>query len=184
MTFDDLLRDHIDSAGPGRVVATVEARRLVDQVLDGTKGDDARELLTDWLLDRAPAVVAQEIRAINGPLARSEPDYIPARRDPTGTAFATAARTGDIATLRDFTLVYRIDGVEKTLGEMTGDDHKWAADAFQAIGQSSLMMAAIHRQVGRLLGRRRTADALTPDELGQLVEKIRPQIAAALPEPR
>lgn len=180
VTFDDLLRDHIASTGDTQP-ATVAARRLVDQVLAGDKGDTARDLLTGWLVDRAAAVVASEIRALTR--QHRPPSSTPPRRDQRA-AFATAARTGDIATLRDFTLVYRIDGVEKTLGEMTGDDHRWAAEAFQAIGQSSLMMAAIHRQVGRLLGRRRTQDALTETELGQLVEKIRPQIAAALPEPR
>ena len=79
--------------------------------------------------------------------------------------------------LSDFRLVYVIDGTEKPLGEMTGHDHTKVANGLQNIGENSLMLAALHRQLGRVLGSTRTADAMTEAKYREVMAKVAPALA-------
>lgn len=134
-----------------------------------------REALVEWLLDRAPALVGRELKRLAPPPERQ-------RSAPTTTVerFQCAAGAGDIEALSDFGLVYRVRSVDKCLGDLTASDHREVAAGFQSIGESSLMLSAVHRQIARLIERAgssaTTSQVVSPEQYRALLERLAPAL--------
>ncbi len=147
------------------------ARELVEEV-NATPDHPLAASMHAWLVERAPSLVGSEVR-------KWAPKRERTRAEPTNKVerFGMAAKRGDLEALSDFRLVYVIDGTEKPLGEMTGHDHTKVANGLQNIGENSLMLAALHRQLGRVLGSTRTADAMTEAKYREVMAKVAPALA-------
>jgi len=140
--------------------------------------DDLLVGITDWLFERAPSIVGEEMR-------KWAPKPERKRAAPTNQVqrFGTAAKAGDLATLSDYRLTYVVNGVEKPLGAMTSKDHQHVATSFQQIGESSLMLAAVHRQIAKLIGgagpTATTESVISEAKYAQLLERLAPSLALA-----
>lgn len=151
--------------------APTVARELIEEIT-AAEGHPLAEPMHVWLMERAPSLVGSEVRKWAPKRERS-------RSEPTNKVerFGMAAKRGDVEALSDFRLVYVIDGEEKPLGEMTGHDHLKVAGGLQSIGENSLMLAALHRQVGRMIGSTRTADAMDEAKYRACIERFAPALA-------
>ena len=145
------------------------AAELVADLLEREVDDPLRQSMMCWLVERAPALVAREMR-----------QWVPAKpaKDPEVKVerFRAAVRANDLDALADFTLTYVVDGAEKALGDMTGDDHRTVARAFQSIAEHSTLIAAFHREMGKVLGHNRTADVVTEEQYRRLITKLTPAL--------
>lgn len=150
------------------------ARALVDDLLERGEDDPLLQSMMCWLVERAPAMVAKEMRRWR---PKAEPSVDMRGAKTAVSTFGAAVKANDLDALADFGLAYRVGGTEKVLADLTGADHAEVANGFQAIGEQSLMLATMHRQISRLLGSKRTADVLTPEQYRQLITKACPGLA-------
>lgn len=87
--------------------------------------------------------------------------------------FADAVADG-AWTRSTFSEVIRIDSKDtmRRVSDMTGADHQFVADGYQASGQRDLLMAAFHRRVARLVGTKKTADVMSEEEYLRLLQTV------------
>lgn len=145
------------------------ARRLVDELLERDEDDPLLQSMMCWLVERAPAIVAKEMNRWTSRSPRKAPEVKVER-------FRHAVRSGDVDALADFGLVYVVDGTEKLLGDMTGDDHRKVAQGFQSIAEQSSLVAAFHREMAKVVGSRRTADVVNEQQYRQLITRLTPAL--------
>lgn len=140
----------------------VAAKAVVDE--------SAPEDLVAWLLERAPAMVAVEMRRIADPTATGRHHAVH-KRSSAAHQFGVAAamyEAGEVEALSDFRIIYAVEGKEITLGEMTGADHLSVSGGFKRMGVRSLMLAALHRHVAERIGDKRTDQVFTSAQYAQL----------------
>lgn len=176
-TFDQLL----DEAAASDLPTPLWGNEIYDRC---TKGDAelAWDGLNAWMWDQAEKLIGREVQRRRGLLHAKANGKRGVGAPKAASRFSEALdrhRDGRVGLehLTDFALLMRVsdDGDEKTIGELTSSDHMYVADRFQGVGESSLMLAAIHRQVGRLLMKNpslTTADAMSQDQYRVLVGKI------------
>ncbi len=161
-----------------------ETPEFVPVVLAAQIEDELRQMHTSelaaWLDVRAGAIIHQHIRTIihrsrhllrNGG-ARVERDAKPKR------AFAKAAASGAEALIEyrasvfDATYCIDAENTQRRLGDMTGDDHRFVATQYDASAAATAMLAAFHRQVAKVVGKKRTADVMSEEQLLKLRASI------------
>lgn len=127
------------------------------------------ELLDGWLQLIAPECLRLVL------VARSRTRRAVARRRAASRAFGEAARAGDtqqLLGLFSVDLVVNDDQLRKRASEMTGPDHLYVAERYQASANEGLLLAAFHRAIARKLGKRRTCDLFTAEQYEQLYLSI------------
>lgn len=176
LAFEDELRRFVEVRCAGST-----SRRAARDFLDSLD-ERGQRLLERWLVAHAEQLLYQAILRIRpDPSTHQEPakthPVVRSRVAPTQSRQTPAASfgaavegfsRGDVEALSNFRLVYQVRGTEKHLGEMTGNDHLMVAETFQRAGSSSLLLAAIHRRIGRALGGRRTEDVFSEDQYRQV----------------
>ncbi len=73
-----------------------------------------------------------------------------------------------------FKQVYTIDGKQtmRAVGEMTGADHRYLAERYQKSGQRDLLLAAFHRRVADVVGKKRTQDVISEVEYERMFRVV------------
>lgn len=87
---------------------------------------------------------------------------------------ADAAENGDTVPLTQFLVDYEIDEdhTRRRVMDMTGADHQFVSDRYQASGSRDLMLSAFHRAVARKVGKKRTADVLSEAQYLDLYRSV------------
>lgn len=176
MGFSERLADYIAGLD-GDFVAAIEAEKFV-----AFMAKKHPQELVDWQQARSVYFATREI----GDWCRN--DRARTTRQASSRAFADVAQRfedgddeGELAAAFRARYVIDDDDTRRHLGDMTGTDHLYVAQDYEASGQRDLMLAAFHRQVAKKLGNRRTAEVFTEaayTELLDSVTKVR-RIAAA-----
>lgn len=159
------------------------AADLVSEVSALPVDDPLRKSMDVWLATKARVMVEREMQR-----------WKPKRPDPAGKSgvnqspvrkFLGAATTNDLDALADYRLSLVVDAttrLEKPLGELTARDHRSVACSMQAIGERSLLLASVHRQVATLIDRSgpgaTTADVIPPEKYRALLVRLAPALAA------
>lgn len=151
-------------------------------LFDAAHEDEAlADELNVWIWERAETTIAQEIARLRRADQTKRPRGTGRPKNSVTSRFSEALDTyqdtADVEALTSFRLILKTDdhGGEKPLGEMVAADHKFVAGRFQQIGHSSLMMAAVHRQVARLMSARpeaTTEEMMTQDQYRGLFAKL------------
>lgn len=142
--------DHLPS---GDIVVSSHAEKLI-ALLD----EQDPELLYGWLMQCAPALLAEFIRT----------QFQRARTTERRNSYGKALREGDTAKLRNglFTrerFVIDENGHYRRLGDMTGKDHAYVAKGYDADSKTAGLRAAFHKAVAQQVGDRRTEEVLSPE---------------------
>jgi hypothetical protein len=145
-------------ANGGEFVPSVLASKLVASAVETSP-----DALDEWLHARAERLVTSVITK------RLQSERHQCQRNAKRSAFRDAAElaaSGDFEGMSSFAAVYSVapDHARRQVRDMTGADHKFVADTYQASGQRELMLAAFHRQVAKVVGKRRTADVMTEQQ--------------------
>lgn len=64
------------------------------------------------------------------------------------------------------------DYLRKPLGEMTGADHRYVANSYDADSKRSKLYAELHTQIARKVGRKTTAEVFSEDQLQAMFQKF------------
>lgn len=150
-------QDNPDGVAAGALAASI-FRRLQDE-------DPA--LLREWMaavaLPTLSSLVSRRIASRNAT----------ARRRLQVRAFGEAALSGDADLLEAFTMMHPTpSGVRKRACDMTGREHEFIAGSAQRTGDTYLMVAEFHRQVGRKAGDRPVRDVMDAVTYGRLLQSI------------
>jgi len=62
--------------------------------------------------------------------------------------------------------------LRKRAGDMTGADHRFVADSYQASGNYALLRAAFHNAVAKKVGTRKTSDVIDADTYETMYQSI------------
>jgi hypothetical protein len=150
----------------GPFVVSEEAEKFVARMRE-----TAPDELDAWLAERVVWLVAEEMRyQLRSNRARNRA-HAGARR------FAEHLDLDDTPTADDVDLyatAYRINdsNVWKTVGDMTGDDHRYVARKYEATGKRALALAAFHEIIAKRVGTKTTAQVMDVDEYRRLLREI------------
>lgn len=143
------------------VVAEVAEKIMVaaEERLNGELAAVQRELTV--------RVIASELRSIQFSHRRQEQQIN--RRKNFDNALADLVDAGHV-----FTKAYCVDGADtwKTVGDMTGADHRFVAGTYQKTSITTGLLAEFHRQVAKKIGQRRTADVFDEEKYIRLQASI------------
>lgn len=172
MSFAERLAQHRASLSRD-YVAAVEAERFVAMMEAKHPAE-----LAEWL--RANAVRFCTVAL--GNMARS--DRAKANHRVGARAFADAMDEESLSVFRSVEYVIDADNTRRFVADMTGRDHRFVADGYEASGKRDLMLAAFHRAVAKKVGAHRTADVLSEDQYESMLRsfldpKPRPESRAA-----
>jgi hypothetical protein len=172
--FESEMASFIEAHWPkGDFVPSIVATEWVEELLR-----DDPDLLTGYLLARAPSILADVIGKIN--TARRQQ----ARRQAHPVSvFAEAAEKfesdGNPEPLAELTRsvfdqTFRIDveNTQRRLGDMTKDDHFFVAQEYEATGRAALLEREFHIALGKKVGNRRTQDVIDEVEYLRLRQSI------------
>lgn len=164
--FHDHLRAHWEEVD-GDFVVALEARQFYDAM-----HRDHPDELAEWLEAKVIDFIAGEFRAL---LQRER---------------AKSRRRAGARTFREFADQYAADGgpdnpdaadtfrqayvvshdnLWRRVAEMTGEDHRFVADQYEARGNRLLMLASFHRVIARKIGGRRTEEVFSEAEYADLM---------------
>lgn len=158
MKFDELIDAAIAEADD--FVSALLAAELVQQA--------PTDVLDEWL----HAYACRFVTLIIGERTRSVRTR--ARMDEPKRRFAAAVESDQPVTATAFDAHHVIDemNTRRRVGDMTGADHKFVAAAYQQSGTTDLMLAAFHRQVSRLVGKKRTSEVMSVEQYLELERSI------------
>jgi hypothetical protein len=150
-TFSEYLRSYREALA-GDFIPAIEAARLVDQM-----AAEHPAALDEWMRAHAVQHAAAELTA----LLRSE--RATTRRHATTRAFSEAVASGDPEALSVFREVHVIDNkaTRRSVGDMTGADHRYVAGQYAHTGRRALTLEAFHLAVAKKVGTRRTAEVFS-----------------------
>lgn len=158
MSFNELLAAHLGSL-PDGFVAAVEAERFRDWMRA-----EHPEVLSAWLAE-------QELRAIHRAIIdHDRADRTRVRNRAVSRAFAE--RYPEELSAFDIRFVVDEENLRKRVADMTGADHAFVADRYQASANRELMLCEFHRAVATKVGKRRTADVLDVEQYESLQRSI------------
>lgn len=169
MSIVDELLDQLCQDADGDFVPALAAEKLARELHEKHE----QELL-DWLDEHAVSFLRE---AITFRLRRSRGKAV---RRAAARAFGKATDEGDDELLGHFAVFHVVapDRTQKRVADMTGEDHRFVADAYQATGKYDLMLAAFHRQVAKAVGKKRTADVLSEEQYDELLQSITKRMSA------
>lgn len=163
--FYEHLRDHWEAV-TGDFVVALEAERFYGYMAADHPAD-----LAQWQQAKAKDFIIQEFRALlsrERAKARSRAgvaafrEYADKLKDDGGVEDPAA-----MDVFRQAFVVNR-DHLWRHVADMTGVDHRFVADEYDATGKRALAHAAFHRAIAKKVGMRRTADVFTEAEYMRL----------------
>lgn len=129
------------------------------------------KLITNWLWEQAPTLLATEITA----MLRHQRGRI--RQQAKSAAFGDAVKQAQKGEATEeqmsvFQTRYFLgggDGTSYSLGSLRGSDHHILADNYSKRGNKFLLYGELHTQIARRCGNKRTDEVFTEDELLKLM---------------
>lgn len=173
-TVHDRIEKIIESWVPddGDLIAEVVAQKLYANLQE-----TAPDLLEQWLHERAQIFLTQTVTSwLNRERAK-------ASRRAVKRAFKDAsdqAEEGDDTELGHFAVLHVVaaDNTRRRVADMTGADHRFVADKYQASGKYDLMLSAFHRAIGKACGAKRTADVMTEQQYDEQMQSFAKRLAS------
>lgn len=151
-------------------IETIEGRSA-REIAEKLAVDIDWDLLTAWLyvnrINFLRVAIDGRLRSLRG-----QTQY--ASRGVFGD-LARRKANGENINLRDhFKIVYVVDQkhTRKTVGEMTGRDHRFVAENYEATAKRSALLAAFHRAVAKKVGDRKTSEVFTQEEYARMFNSI------------
>ena len=150
-----------DTEQPNPVVA----QEIVDRLLGGDP-----ELLSGWLLAKAPTIVCDYLRQIDH-TSRGR-----VRITAPGKAFADAAARfeagqSDAMVVFEARYVVNEDGARRRVADMTGPDHVFVAREYAESARTQKFLESVHRAVAKKVGDRKTSEVYTPEQYVALFDR-------------
>jgi hypothetical protein len=164
--FHDRLREFREAID-GDFVVLVEAEQF-HKLMERDHPDE----LAEWQTAKTVEFIADAL----GTIIRSE--RAKARTRAGARAFQEAAEELAAAggpenpdALDSFAQVYKVNknNLFRSVADMTGADHRFVADQYEATGKRALMLTSFHRAVAKKVGTRRTGDVFEMAEYDRLL---------------
>jgi hypothetical protein len=166
MSTDDFIGAYIESIGDRDIIPSVDAAKLVALWrVEDPKG------LRAWLDSHAEAFVHDEISR----RFRAQRRHARSSAARFGDAAKNFEETGDPQSFGVYFATREMvneQGVQRCVGEMTGNDHLYVAECKTLQGNALLAVAAFHRAIAKKVGSRRTCDVFTEADYAKMMNSL------------